>query len=57
VISGMPNCGESNLDPDYYDALMYPVFGFDANGNGQVKQALQSNDEGRMNCLYGSTAM
>ncbi len=50
--SGSPNCNESNLDPSYILAVMFPVFTFDQTGAGQVKQGLGTNDESRANCLY-----
>lgn len=50
--SGFPNCSSSSLNPDYYSALMYPVFGFDSMGFGEQKRALGVNDQGRVNCLY-----
>ena len=50
--TGVPNCNESGLPPAYQAALMFPTFTFDSNGNGQIKRDLQSNDEGRANCLY-----
>jgi hypothetical protein len=46
---GFPECSSS---VPYTDAVMAPVFPFDANGNGEQKRALTSNDEGRANCLY-----
>jgi hypothetical protein len=55
--ANVPNCSESNLNPDYFDAVMFPVFGFDEDGNGQQKRSLEPNDQGRANCLYtGVTA-
>jgi hypothetical protein len=46
----MPAC-ESNLNPDYQNAVMFPTFYF-TNGYGAAKQALQINDQSRANCLY-----
>lgn len=50
--SGKPDCDEANLPADYQAAVMFPTFGFDADGTGEQKRQLQSNDEGRANCLY-----
>ena len=47
--TGMPVCANSNSE--YSSAVMAPIFSFDGNGFGQVKQELTSNDEGRANCL------
>ena len=52
TLTGMPDCNEANLDPDYVAASMYPVFTFDSSGNGQQKRVLQTNDQSRANCLY-----
>jgi hypothetical protein len=48
--AGMPNCNAGNSD--YVDAVMSPLFGFDASGYGEQKRELTANDEGRANCLY-----
>lgn len=53
--AGYPDCANSNIDPDYLSASMYPVFGFDQSGNGEVKQTLGTNDQSRANCLYTGT--
>jgi len=50
--SGFPNCSDPHLNPSYIAASMYPSFSFTANGMGQIKQSLGSNDESRINCLY-----
>ncbi len=50
--SGTPLCTESNLNPAYASASMYPIFSFDITGAGQVKRTLGTNDESRANCLY-----
>jgi hypothetical protein len=52
--SGTPSCNDSSLNPDYSLASMFPSFGFDQTGAGQVKQSLGNNDESRANCLYTS---
>lgn len=50
--NGTPLCSDPNINPDYLTASMFPVFTFDQNGNGQVKQTLGINDQYRANCLY-----
>jgi hypothetical protein len=50
--TGIPNCNDASLNPDYFTALMYPSFGFDSAGTGEQKRNLRSNDQGRANCLY-----
>ena len=52
--TGFPDCNAASLNPDYFSAVMYPVILFDNSGVGQVRATLQSNDEGRANCLYGA---
>jgi len=52
--AGFPNCNDSNLNPEYIAASMYPVFGFDDSGMGQQKRSLGKNDQSRANCLYDS---
>jgi hypothetical protein len=48
-----PDCSASGINPSYVSAVMYPTFYFDPSTFiGQVKRALQPNDEGRVNCLY-----
>ncbi len=54
--SGTPNCNDSNLPPEYSVASMFPSFGFDQNGAGQIKQTLGTNDQSRANCLYDPPA-
>ena len=48
--TGTPACNSSPAE--YFAAIMFPVFGFDASGLGESKRVLQDNDEGRANCLY-----
>jgi hypothetical protein len=48
--AGVPGCNES--PPEFVDAVMAPVFGFDASGAGEQKRTLTINDQGRANCLY-----
>lgn len=55
--AGFPNCSSSSLSQDYYDAVMFPTVFFDSSGVGQSRTQLQVNDQGRANCLYGSTAI
>ena len=43
----------SSIDSSYLSAVMYPSFGFSNSGAGEIRDALNSNDEGRANCLYG----
>jgi hypothetical protein len=50
--AGVPSCTDSSLDPLYKSAVMYPVFGFDAFGNGEKRVRPNANDQGRFNCLY-----
>jgi hypothetical protein len=50
--NGFPTCTGTGANPDYQNAVMYPVFGFDSSGNGQQRRALTDNDEERANCLY-----
>jgi hypothetical protein len=53
--SGKPDCNASGLDSSYKTAVMYPTFGFNADLSGEQKRSLQSNDQGRANCLYQTT--
>lgn len=50
--TGMPNCNQEGLDGAYREALMFPSFTADEEGNGEVKRDLHDNDQGRMNCPY-----
>ncbi len=52
-----PLCSNSNLSQDYFDAVMYPVVNFNTDGSGKQRRSLQSNDQGRANCLYGNNAL
>jgi hypothetical protein len=52
-----PLCSSAGLSQDYYDAVMYPVVNFNADGTGVKRRSLQTNDQGRANCLYGGNAM
>lgn len=49
--TGYPLCSDASMSTDYLNALMYPSFSFDASGNGQQKRSLNTNDQGRANCL------
>jgi hypothetical protein len=50
--TGFPNCADPGLPRDYLTAIMYPIVLFGSNGIGEQRRVLQSNDEGRANCLY-----
>lgn len=50
--AGFPNCSSGSLNPEYFNAVMYPVILFDSLGFGEKRQTTQSNDQGRANCLY-----
>lgn len=54
--AALPDCN-SNLDESYYEALLFPSFGVDGAGMGEVKRGLGTNDMGRANCIYGPTAL
>ena len=43
--------GCTNVPDDYRAAVMYPALGFDGTV-GHQKRTLQTNDQGRANCLY-----
>ena len=46
------NGSSCNTAPaEYYNAMMFPSLGFSGN-NGQIKRALNVNDQERANCLY-----
>jgi hypothetical protein len=50
--SGIPTCGSSSLNATYKSASMYPTFTFSSSGAGEQRRSLNSNDQGRMNCVY-----
>ena len=50
--TGVPNCSDPNMPSAYISAIMFPVFGFDSAGYGEVKLNINQNDQGRANCLY-----
>jgi hypothetical protein len=52
-----PLCSAPNLNPDYFQAVMYPVVNFNSNGTGVPRRSIASNDQGRANCLYGPNAL
>ncbi|NBU20308.1 hypothetical protein EBS43_02665 [bacterium] len=54
--AGVPNCNNSSINPDYLTASMFPVFSFDQTGAGVVRNQLNSNDQGRANCIYQSSS-
>jgi hypothetical protein len=49
---GFPSCTGTGANVLYQDAVMYPVFGFYSNGQGQQRRSLTVDDEERANCLY-----
>jgi hypothetical protein len=51
--TGFPNCNNADLPPDYFYAVMFPVILFDDAGFGEKRHSLETNDQGRANCLYG----
>lgn len=56
TVSGMPDCDNADVNSAYPVAVMASVFYFNPSTNqGQQKRALTPNDEGRANCLYGTT--
>lgn len=50
--AGIPNCLKADLKPDFREALMFPVFGWNEDQTGEQKRELAANDQGRANCLY-----
>jgi hypothetical protein len=52
-----PKCSAPTIDDSYFDAVMYPTVGFKTDGTGIQKRNLNSNDQGRASCLYGSSAL
>ena len=50
--TGVPNCADPNINSDYLSASMFPAFAFDQTGAGEVRNNLNSNDQGRANCIY-----
>ncbi len=52
--SGLPNvsCPDSNSSDALLNTVMFPTVFFDGSGYGEVKRTLDSNDQGRANCLY-----
>lgn len=53
--TGTPNCNSADLNQDYFNAVLFPVILFDSAGQGEQRRDLQSNDQGRANCLYQGT--
>lgn len=49
---GVPACASAEVL--YQTALMYPKFGYYSDFTGLVRHDLNSNDQGRTNCLYES---
>lgn len=54
--TGYPDCDTLPSDSDYLTAIMYPALNFDTTGHGIPKTDLGANDQGRVSCLYGTTA-
>ena len=50
--AGVPGC--TNAQTLYQTALMYPKFGYYSDYTGLIRHELNSNDQGRGNCLYES---
>lgn len=50
--NGFPSCADPATSTDYLNAVMFPSVFFN-NGLGEVRRALNINDQGRANCLYG----
>jgi hypothetical protein len=48
---GFPNCN-AGVPQEYVEAVMFPVFQFPDNLNGEIKRELKTNDMSRANCLY-----
>lgn len=48
------SCPDPTADPSnaVFNTVMFPTVFFDQNGVGEVKQALNADDEGRANCAY-----
>jgi hypothetical protein len=49
---GIPGC--TSAQALYQNALMYPKFGYYSDYTGIIRHELNSNDQGRANCLYES---
>jgi len=52
TLAGIPNCSAAGLPAEYISAVMFPAVKFSGN-NAVPRRALQRNDQGRANCLYG----
>jgi hypothetical protein len=50
--SNSPDCTSTTINKAYKKAVMFPSFDFYADGTGEVRSKLNSNDQGRLNCLY-----
>jgi hypothetical protein len=48
--TGMPGC--ESAPAVYQQAVMYPAYDQSAGANGEKRQSLNPNDQGRLNCLY-----
>lgn len=51
---GTPDCKDPEIPFEYTSALLSPEFGFFEDRTGEVRRSLNSNDQGRANCLYES---
>lgn len=49
---GFPDCSAADVEPSYLTAVLFPSFGFNEFGAGEVRSTLNENDQGRANCLY-----
>lgn len=47
------SCEDASLPAEYKDAVMFP---YDYSADGQLKKKLKTNDQQRVNCLYGANA-
>lgn len=52
---GIPACSGS-MNPDYRAASLYPLFPMGSNGVYETRRQLNTNDQGRTNCLYGTSS-
>jgi len=52
--AGIPQCADSGVSQEYFDAVMYPEVSMDLLGAGEIRTTLQANDQSRANCLYPS---
>lgn len=50
--TGIPDCASLSSSHNYFNAIMYPSIFFPNGTSGELRRSLQSNDQGRANCLY-----